>query len=136
MTADPAALLALAAECEAAGGPDRELDARVWVALHGGEIVALQPGYVQSGDWSAIGFTQTYTASVDAALFLLREVLPGWGSSLWTVESNDYPRRPHEVSIWPPAPIAMQYFSASAPTLPLALVVAVLRAVAARGDAP
>lgn len=127
---DRATLLKLAADVEAADGPDRELDARVWVALHGGEIIALQPGYVQSGDWSAVGFTQAYTDSVDAALALMADVLPGWGYTLIKgADGKDRGYHGREAIITPPM-LTDDEYATSAATVPLAIVAAVLRAVA------
>ena len=113
MTADPATLLRLATDIETLEGPDREMDARVWAILE-------QPD----------GRVPQYTASVDAALALLREVLPGWRPAI----TEYYARGGFSVQLtvldperWP---LAMR--NAYAPTLPLAICAAVLRAVAAR----
>lgn len=73
MTADPADLLTIAAECEAATGPDRELDVRIALAV--GANFAIGP-WVGVDTYEAVA--GSYTASVDAAFSLLQEALPGW----------------------------------------------------------
>jgi hypothetical protein len=71
-------LTELAARCEAATGPDRELDAEIAAKLCGGSAVSpidLSGRYWKPG---ARGFciAPAYTASIDAALTLVPE---GWG---------------------------------------------------------
>ena len=80
MTASPTTLLALATDVEAATGPDRELDARVWVATHPDDWLVLfgtagaQDYVINSIEGGSLAL-QPLTASVDAALGLMREVL-------------------------------------------------------------
>lgn len=126
MIADPADLLRLADEVETMEGPDREMDARVWCALHPGFERGASSWVRESGKrWQK---ASAYTASVDDALELLAEVLPGWdcATKTWDIWSGGpyarvTPRQSdHEAGI------------SHAPTLPLAIIAAVLRAVAAR----
>jgi hypothetical protein len=69
-------MVALADRCEAASGPDRELDAKI-----ARETGAVNPrtaragfgfGYVDRGQW-ACSFVPAYTASLDAAMTLVPE---------------------------------------------------------------
>ena len=139
---DPATLNALASEVEAGTGPDRDLDARI-EDLIGPESET--PGSHLLGGFTAgrkawlLAFSPRYTASVDAALALMGEVLPGWAcvlqvgspgmrsvASLCDPEENvdcgDGPvRDPKRVA------------ESEAATPPLAILAAVLRA-AARGE--
>ena len=126
MTANPATLLRLATDIEALEGPDREMDARVWCALHPGFERRTGAWVRESGKhWQK---APAYTASIDAALGLLAEVLPGWdcATKTWDIWSRSpyarvTPRQSdHEAGI------------SHAPTLPLAICAAVLRAVAKR----
>lgn len=127
MTASPATLLALASEVEAGEGPDREMDARVWVALHEGLSVVKAwygPAYVKGPDEST-NVPEPLTASVDAALVLLADVLPGYvcTSSTYGFASKmpiaDVYREGHEGRA-----------QSKAPTVPRAIVAAVLKAAA------
>ncbi len=77
MTADPATLTALAARCEAAEGPSRELDEAIVQGVYP-ELDIRRDG--PDGLWRAYGSTmgrdcilrvEDYTASLDAALTLV-----------------------------------------------------------------
>ena len=137
MTADPAALLRLATDIEALEEPDREMDARVAEAF-GHKIEWRSARYTQ--EITPVIFWQTphpyagmreqcplYTASVDAALSLMADVLPGYVCTCSTygfaskMPIADVYREGHEGRA-----------QGKAATLPLAIVAAVLRAVAAR----
>ncbi len=61
---------ALASEIEALEEPSREMDARVWLALDGN----VEPP-MQRHLWRL-------TASLDAAMALQRELLPGWETDI------------------------------------------------------
>lgn len=72
---------------KAATGPSAELDGEIWL---------------QFGSDAGVGRAWNYTASIDAALALVEEVLPGWSwvlnkqaeFSLWTEEFvGTLPRR-------------------------------------------
>lgn len=111
MTADPDALLALAAEVEAATGPRYELELRV------AEALGLLPR------------VPSCTASVDAALALLRDVLPGTAADM-----TDYATAGALCELrLPRGPRGEDWPKGDAPTLPLAICAAVLRAVAGEG---
>lgn len=130
MTASAAALLALAADVEATDGPDRDLDARI-EGLIGPE--SEYPGSHLLGGFTAgrkawlLEFAPRYTASVDAALALMRERLPNWTYSIDAMFSVDRPC----VGLFPPEP--GKPVKGAAPTLPQAITAAVLRAVAGEG---
>ena len=137
---DPVALLQLASEVEAGTGPDRELDARVWAAIHGGRVVDrasphwmgfvwLNPRAELLGDAEA---SPPLTASVDASLGLLREVLPGWQYEL---HSNGAVPMAFlgEINVGYGDDDGTIIGSSAAGSLPRAIVAAVLRA-AARGE--
>lgn len=71
-------LLALADRCEAATGPDRELDAAIHAAIY--EAVVFDPKWKE---WVGSGGmnVRKFTASIDAALTLVPE---GWGICRWS----------------------------------------------------
>jgi hypothetical protein len=89
VAADRAALLALAARIEALAAPCREVDAEVMTAF-GHEVMVDtvnndEPGIVIEGDNPmefAFGPCPRLTASLDAALALMAEVLPGVGFTM------------------------------------------------------
>lgn len=137
MTADPAALLALADEIEALDGPSREMDAFAMAALHKGlSVVSSWHGRVSiKGPDETTRDPPNLTGSVDAVLELMAEALPGhvWsgcscsmpnGKATSSIRYNG--RGPHGYI----APV-----NGAAPTLPLAILAALLRAVAARTPA-
>lgn len=124
---EPATLNALAAEVEAGTGPDRELDARIAeLALGACVYTAFSPWQMSSG--GATRKVPKYTAKVDAALALLREVLP---DSVYEI-STAMPGIGPTVAIFD-GPRSAEFVMACAPTLPRAIVAAVIRAVAGRG---
>lgn len=127
MTADPATLLRLATDIETMEGPDREMDARVWCALHGGEPVPGLAGSIRR--ISPVGPPEDaplVTASVDAGLALLAEKLPGYNATVVL----SYSRRARVYLVEETKDVA---YALSA-TLPLAIIAAVLRAVAGEGS--
>jgi len=84
---DRTTLLALAERCEQAAGPDRELDARIYILITGGSA--------DDADYAATDPDVTcnpppYTASLDAAVTLVPE---GCG---WMVMSSAA-----KVGVWP-----------------------------------
>lgn len=108
MTLDKEALQGLLDRVREEKGPDRELDREL-------------DGYpVGTTKWRDI---PAYTASVDASMALVERLLPDWHIAMGTVGEHDIP--------WacltePEDPC--RDFSASAPTIPLALVEALLSA--------
>lgn len=134
MTADRATLLKLAADVEAAEGPDRELDVRVHAALKLGHAMEDIPGW----PWPAIDrwAALPYTASVDAALALMRGKLPGWSYHLQQSFSGRVAARLYDPDEDYDEELPLPSFPArgDAPTLTRAIVAAVLRAVAGEGD--
>ncbi|MCO7726424.1 hypothetical protein NJB93_07430 [Brucella intermedia] len=121
--------------------PDREVDAEIAVLFSGdpdayvvrpneGAMFSHKPGWFATGD-NKSHKSPEYTTSVDAAIALAERVLPGWtfehigqdyirASGLdndvmpmgWTVEISD----------------GSQTIQGQAPTLPLAICIALLRA--------
>jgi hypothetical protein len=122
----------LIARVEGATGPDRELDTLIEVAARWIEAgrVGLAPehrakwrgsrsGYVSDG-FSTYA-AERYTSSLDAALALCERVLPGWTARLWISE-----RRSACVLTDDLGSDGETY---AAPTAPLAVILAVLRAL-------
>lgn len=74
---------------KAASGPDREMDAAVWLALEPG-VTRKQWSYIHTASGQECRMDETrdatgrlivvpsFTASIDAALALVERVLPGW----------------------------------------------------------
>ena len=91
MTAD--VLKDLLARVEAAPGPDRELDARIFIALDRPAHAAMDDDLIPQPDGligipghkRALFEAERYTASIDAAVALVRRVLPGAG---WDVQAG------------------------------------------------
>lgn len=133
-------LLALAERCEAATGPDRELDISIKAALYGG--VALKSPF--NGEWCVyrvgtddprtgktverprnVAFEQwsadRYTASIDAAMTLVE------GMNKWAMTASSNGDR-WEAWVWE-ADVPPNWHNAATPAL--ALVTAALRARAA-----
>lgn len=132
MTADRATLLALAADVEAAEGPDRELDRRI-LACFG--KVREQTGTVTLSEAMTLWQTDRVTASADAALALMQEALPGWSYHLQQSFSGRAAARLYDPDEDYDEELPMPSFPArgDAHTLPRAIVAAVLRAVAGEG---
>jgi hypothetical protein len=124
MTTSPADLLALAAEIEALTEPSREMDARVLVAVHEG-LTVVSTWWGDScikGPDESTNPAPLLTASLDAAMALKDELLPGWD---W------YLARDGEIiacSVEEPDRIEQEI--AHAALAPCAFLAAVLRAVA------
>lgn len=93
-----------------ATGPDREIDWDVDEAL--------------TGEVPDFHGCPRYTASIDAALALVERVLPGWQIAMGTCGEDDIPwaclTEPDD---------DCRDFPASAPTIPLALIAALLSAL-------
>lgn len=126
MTSSP--LKELADKVEAASGPDRELECRIWAAQKGGGFDTYRAVVPDFGQWQA----PAYTASIDAAMTLVPE---GWN---WMAGNRDQPKarayvnngQPHFVSAQRPNP-KLRWFEVVAVTPALALTAAALRARAA-----
>lgn len=141
MTATPTELLALAAVVEGGIGPDREIDALVWVALHEGLSVVTAwygPAYVKGPDEST-NVPEPITASSDIALSLLADVLPGYGLTLdiGAVHPRGLAKGAEWIGMahvriygWAPG----RSVKAEAASVPRAIVAALLRAVAGKGE--
>lgn len=128
---DPVALLQLASEVEAGTGPDRDIDARIEDAIGPSSEYPgshLLGGFTGGRKAWLLAFSPRYTASVDAALALLREVLTGW-----CYDMDDLGDTPC-AHLYGPGSGEGQSQHGKAPTLPRAIVAASLRAVAARGE--
>jgi len=124
MTADRAALLALADRIEALTEPSREVDAEVWCALGmplNGTLRSTMDAIVLSG------VAPKLTASLDAAMALKDELLPGWDWMLKARVGLIYA----ELESADTSPDTVHSGEALARAAPCALVAAVLRAGAA-----
>lgn len=124
----------------AATGPDRELDAEIAKALEGVEIQWRQANYTMDlhpvqrypstnhiGGYG-IGPVPYYTASVDAALSLVERCLPG---QQWMLDKQP---ENFECVLWDGVTMKAKANEA-APTLPLAILTALLTAMQAERDA-
>ena len=74
----------LIAKLEALDGPSREVDGEVWCAVNGYPFVMWDGAGVVYRGKDGIGHyaennVPKWTASLDAALALVKRVLPGWG---------------------------------------------------------
>jgi hypothetical protein len=139
-------LTALRDRVAAATGPDRDIDGLI-AGVFGFVPVACIDGPDPCGDpatWVGVGgkwFAPKFLTSIDAALELAEELLPGWetcnasqgrilgkSGTLWYWE------------LWSPGNEADEghsgIFGASAPTAPLAIILAVLEALIAEADRP
>lgn len=87
-------LTTLIAKLEAATGPDRELDAEIWLETSPGATRNLIEVKSGTGQWPPYTIDETrdasgllivvpsFTASIDAAVALAERVLPGWSISI------------------------------------------------------
>jgi hypothetical protein len=124
---DRATLLDLASRVEALAAPSREIDAEVWCALHPGWTPHAPTGWAISPD-NLAGIVREYTASLDAALALMAEVMPGHfgGITLRGVWAGAH--------LYSEPQAADIVYGESAARPACAMVAAVLRAVAATRD--
>lgn len=128
---DTSTLRALLARVEAATGPDRETDYRLWFMADGREFTPDLVGCIEAGD-AMHSNCPAYTASIDAAVGLTERTLPRWR---WLVH-NPRSGVSYGASLSDPAPggvvsvSQMGTLSAS-----LALLAALLKAMIARADA-
>lgn len=106
MTADLETLKALRERCRVAEGGDRNLDVALATALVPDVIV----GFQRADDSGWDPYTHwTYTASIDAALALVKRLLPGWivaqmgqnDDRTWWVELRQGHRSSYDkVALW------------------------------------
>jgi hypothetical protein len=138
---------ALIERLEKAEGPDREIDARLCAALYdipdppkAFKLGACPPRRPHHDDWqvecwSAAGLVRSYTpanytASLDAALALVERVLPGWWWSVYcTAGPNPETRDTFTAAVFPRTQVGPPETS-RAPTAPLAILIAALKAIA------
>lgn len=131
---NPETLQGLAARVEAATGPDREIDARIWCALNACKFRwADEAGFTfadDSGKGWAAGPAPTYTASIDKALALVERNLAGKiGPISLTIAGSG------EALICSDDPCGW-YVQKIGPTPALALLSALLAALANRPEKP
>lgn len=134
MTTD---LTALLARMEAAAGPDREWDRRLWKATGQGTIRLVTglgmngrtPGRQTAfGPDGLVSTVPRYTASLDAALALVERVLPGQAVIVGMRQTPD-------TMPWARVGKPRDGADSVAPTPALALLAAMLKAMIAKGDA-
>ncbi len=137
---DSATLIALSERCEAASGPDRELDGAIALALsepqrffndHDMSFLDVDgPAYYHDGGtWGGYGRlwkAPAYTASLDAALALVKRAMPGAFGSVGYGDWSD-----NAIAVTLDYRGAEKLVRTSASTPALALVAATLRALAA-----
>jgi hypothetical protein len=123
-------LTSLSERVEGAGGPDRELDAALACAVDPGRAGYWPNPVIPDGalvnDNGIMCRAEAYTASLDSALGLVDRVLPGAGLLIGrhqTPETRPWAR----IGPWN-AP------DATGATLPLAVLAALLKALAASGE--
>ena len=135
----------LIARVEAASEPDRDLDGEIEVAMFGGTIIQTQDNHTMTANIAVRrpsanhvgGFAREhvpgYTASLDAAVRLVEEKLPGW--SYGFAMRGDKLRREgcddERAYAWLKNG---DQADADAPTLPLAILSALLEALAETTD--
>lgn len=124
MTLDKEALQGLLDRVRAANGPDREIDWRI------AEMLSIPEPWRGSTIWPPFMANSkfdkaipAYTASLDVITALIERELPDWHIAMGTVGEQDMP---WACLIEPEDPC--RDFSASAPTITLALVEALLSA--------
>lgn len=134
-TADAIApLKALRDRLRAASGSDRELDARVLIALIPDQWRAdaydVELGFaVEHAEGRAFRKVRVpqFTASIDAALALCERTLPG---AYWRVEKSPPAlAAAHGQPFWATCGAAGQQEAATGPTAPLAILLALLEAM-------
>lgn len=97
--------LKLAARCEAADGPDRELDAEICRALGlggGNPIIASgMEGWLVGSETNPNPVkAPAYTASIDAAMQLVPEEGSGWPQVIYRGPNPNNPPSFHRVELW------------------------------------
>lgn len=149
--ADRAKIEALIARVEKLGGPDREVDARVasvdglnfgWCGDDGwscgkrgcpgcGDPIGLSDGrHSYPQDWRDDEHLPRYTASLDAVIALAERVLSGSNGG-WAIGYDPDAKQKYHARFF----CAELVPHSHAPTAPVALLLALLRALAANGDA-
>ncbi|MBN9028910.1 MAG: hypothetical protein BGO05_10150 [Rhizobiales bacterium 63-7] len=141
---------------EKAMGPDREVDAQIWLATTPGttrnwlEVKSTTnqwPPYIIDETRDADGrliIVPAVTTSVDAAIALAERVLPGWGglislgsgtsihcADLWSERRGNQSSEDEEED---PLPMGEEAHAEHA-CLPIAIVLATLRALQSKGEA-
>lgn len=119
-----------------ATGPDRELDAAIWLVDEGYEKrggfnpstvfwTQVQDGFAMEGN-SPMRSVPKFTASVDAALALVERVLPGW--------RHAHEKRTNGTCIaWVDAADDEPCIPSIAETIPLAILLSALTAIQSKG---
>lgn len=138
MQADISTLEALLERVESCTEPDIELDAAIDIAMFGGETIWKQANYTMEMYPASRrpnksfrgGFENAYvprvTSSVDAALALMQQVLPGWDWSL------HYDNGEAIAGVQPPSEDGCDLPDNVPPLPSLALLAATLRALIAQ----
>jgi hypothetical protein len=119
-----AVLLELAERCEQALSADRELDCRIHCAIEGLSFDACLAVVPNLADWIAL----YYTASLDAAMTLVPEPLPGWRRSRFELAHSSGDPAWFAKLLYLGPPIKMIDAHGIAATPALALCAAALRA--------
>lgn len=118
-------LRSLLVRVEAATGPDRELDGRIWAATAGVTILEWDgAGALWKDEHGGLRHQRddripAYTASIDAAVALVEQMLPGWG---WSIERSG---QSFNGAVWD----EYDFDEAGCRSAPSALLVAFLRAL-------
>jgi len=136
---DTAKLTDLLARIEAATGPDRDLDRAIGFALDGWELsgdaenLIYVPADVTYYADHPGGMYPSFTESLGAALALVERVNPGWASgfdsgpktSIAFIDPHDFADR-----------IGGGRYLATAKTVPLAILLALLRSIEGGAECP
>lgn len=124
---------------KAASGPDREMDAAVWLALEPG-VTRKQWSYIHTASGQECRMDETrdatgrlivvpsFTASIDAALALVEKVQP---ATMWAVGNMEMGPFCRLVAPTRGGGYVGGYYEANANTEPLAILAALLTALAA-----
>jgi len=127
MQADISTLEALLRRVKKADGPDRELDLAIAVALVPDVLVSIHDR--ETGTNKPHTYWQ-YTASIDAAIALMQQVLPGWN---WSVMSQRPRGKPMAIArIGRMIGDDVEGFDAVHDQVPLAILSALLRTLIAQ----
>ena len=120
---DAEKLADLLAKVTAATGPDIEIDAALYVL----EVPRMADVLPHWSDVQKRDLITPYTASIDAALALVERMLPGWGVSLHIGDTG--------ASCAVSKPVKFEEIWGSAPTVPLAILAALLSALSSQNGA-
>lgn len=136
MNLDKDNLDALLRRVENAQGRDRDLDFAIYCALEPVNYDEISETFFDPVTLEEQPPPPSYSSSIDAAIFLVQKTLPGWymmidGSLMTSCEISLTDSRTPSREVRED----VDRFFARAPTIPLALIAALLRSLIAKGRA-